>query len=136
MSGGVVRFGVSLPPDVAKEFDEVISRMGYKNRSKAILDAVKSFLAELKWTTGGSEKVVGSLSFLYDHEVKGLEDYLTDVEHEFRHVITATLHIHVGDKICHKIIAIEGSAEEIKKLALKIASKKGVEQLKVNIATL
>ncbi|MEM4575973.1 MAG: nickel-responsive transcriptional regulator NikR [Candidatus Nezhaarchaeales archaeon] len=136
MSGGVVRFGVSLPPDVAKEFDEVISKMGYKNRSKAILDAVKSFLAELKWTTGGSEKVVGSLSFLYDHEVKGLEDYLTDVEHEFRHVITATLHIHVGDKICHKIIAIEGSAEDIKKLALKIASKKGVEQLKVNIATL
>lgn len=133
---GVMRFGVSLPSDVAKEFDEVISKMGYKNRSKAILDAVKSFLAELKWTMGGSEKVVGSLSFLYDHEVKGLEDYLTDVEHGFRSIITAVLHIHVTDKICHKIIAVEGSADEIKKFALKLASKKGVEQLKVNVATI
>jgi len=131
---GVVRFGVSLPPDVAREFDEVTSKMGYKNRSKAILDAIKSFLADIKWTAGGSERVVGSLSFLYDHEVKGLEEYLTDVEHEFRSIITATLHIHVTEKLCHKIIAVEGSAEEIKRLALKIMSKKGVEQLKVNVA--
>jgi len=133
---GVVRFGISLPSDVAKEFDEMIDKMGYRNRSKAILDAVKSFLAELKWTTGGNEIVVGSLSFLYNHEVKGLEEYLTDIEHEFKDVVTATLHIHVSEKICHKIIAVKGPAEEIKRLALKIASKKGVEQLKVNISAL
>jgi CopG family nickel-responsive transcriptional regulator len=132
---GVVRFGVSLPPDVAREFDEVTSKLGYKNRSKAILDAIKLFLADIKWTAGGSEKVVGSLSFLYDHEVKGLEEYLTDVEHEFRSIITATLHIHITKRLCHKIIAVQGSAEEIKRLALKIMSKKGVEQLKVNVAT-
>lgn len=132
---GVVRFGVSLPAEVAKEFDEMIDRMGYRNRSKAILDAVKSFLAELKWTRGGSEPVVGSLSFLYNHEVKGLEEYLTDVEHEFKDVVTASLHIHVSEKICHKIIAVKGSAEDIKRLALKIGSKKGVEQLRVNISS-
>ncbi|MCS7139266.1 MAG: nickel-responsive transcriptional regulator NikR [Candidatus Nezhaarchaeota archaeon] len=130
----VARFGVSLPPDVAKEFDEVIGKMGYRNRSKAILDAIKSFLADLKWMSGGSETVVGSLSFLYNHEVKGLEEYLTDVEHEFRGVITATLHVHVSERLCHKIIAVRGSAEDIKRLALKVASKKGVEQLKINIS--
>jgi len=123
-----------LPPDVAREFDEVTSKLGYKNRSKAILDAIKSFLADIKWTAGGNGEVVGSLSFLYDHEVKGLEEYLTDVEHEFRSIITATLHIHVTERLCHKIIVVEGPAEEIKKLALKIMSKKGVEQLKVNVA--
>jgi len=123
-----------LPPDVAREFDEVTSKMGYKNRSKAILDAIRSFLADIKWTAGGNERLVGSISFLYDHEVKGLEEHLTNVEHEFRSIIAATLHIHVTEKLCHKIIAVEGSAEEIKRLALKIMSKKGVEQLKVNVA--
>ena len=40
----IVRVGVTFPPDLLKELDEAMDRMGYENRSKAIQDSVRSFL--------------------------------------------------------------------------------------------
>jgi len=37
----IKRVGVTFPPDLLKDFDEVIDAMGYENRSKAVQDAVR-----------------------------------------------------------------------------------------------
>ena len=36
----IVRVGVTFPPDLLKDFDKLINRIGYENRSKAIQDEV------------------------------------------------------------------------------------------------
>jgi CopG family nickel-responsive transcriptional regulator len=45
----IVRVGVTFPPDLLKEFDEIINKMGYESRSKAIQDAVRLYVSEKKW---------------------------------------------------------------------------------------
>ena len=35
----ITRAGVTFPPELLKDFDEIISKMGYESRSKAIQDA-------------------------------------------------------------------------------------------------
>ena len=45
----IVRVGVTFPPVLLKEFDEIAGKMGYKSRSKAIQDAVHLFVSEKKW---------------------------------------------------------------------------------------
>ena len=37
----ITRIGVTFPPDLLKDFDEITSKMGYESRSKAIQDAVR-----------------------------------------------------------------------------------------------
>jgi CopG family nickel-responsive transcriptional regulator len=45
---GIVRVGVTFPPELLAELDEVIEKMGYESRSKAIQDAVQLFVSEKK----------------------------------------------------------------------------------------
>ena len=42
----IVRVGVTFPPELLKDLDETIEEMGYESRSKAIQDAVTSFVTE------------------------------------------------------------------------------------------
>ena len=45
----VARVGVTFPPELLKDFDEIIGKMGYESRSKAIQDAVRLYVSERKW---------------------------------------------------------------------------------------
>ena len=45
----IVRIGVTFPPELLKDFDEITTKMGYESRSKAIQDAVRLYVSERKW---------------------------------------------------------------------------------------
>lgn len=45
----IVRIGVTFPPELLKDFDEITIRMGYESRSKAIQDHVRLYVSERKW---------------------------------------------------------------------------------------
>jgi metal-responsive CopG/Arc/MetJ family transcriptional regulator len=42
----ITRVGVTFPPDLLKDFDSIIDKMGYESRSKAIQDAVRHYVSE------------------------------------------------------------------------------------------
>ena len=42
----LTRTGVSIEDDLLKQFDRVIARRGYKNRSEAIRDLIRESLVE------------------------------------------------------------------------------------------
>jgi len=133
---GIVRVSVTFPPGLLKDFDEVINKMGYENRSKAVQDAVRLFVSERKWLQEEKGVQAGVLMLLYDHEVRGLEDALTDVQHHYAHVISSTMHIHLSERECLEAIAVKGDAAEIRKLSDELASKRGVKLLKTMIVSL
>ena len=133
---GIVRVSVTFPPELLKDFDEVINKMGYENRSKAVQDAVRLFVSERKWLQEEKGVQAGVLMLLYDHEVRGLEDALTDVQHHYAHVISSTMHIHLSERECLEAIAVKGDAAEIRKLSDELASKRGVKLLKTMIVSL
>ncbi|MCD6242330.1 nickel-responsive transcriptional regulator NikR [Candidatus Bathyarchaeota archaeon] len=126
----IIRVGVTFPPDLLKDFDEIISRMGYESRSKAVQDAVRAFISEYKWLREETGIRAGIIMVLYDHEVRGLEEALTDTQHDFSHVICSTLHIHLTERDCLEAIAVRGEAKEIRQLAEALTSKRGVKLLK------
>jgi CopG family nickel-responsive transcriptional regulator len=127
---GVSRFGVSVPPDLLMEFDEAIARMNY-DRSKAIQLAMRNFLAEYKWEYEEEGVVAGTVTLIYDHEVKGLEESLTDTQHLNRNVVNSALHVHLDEKNCLLVIAMKGQIKEIRNLTKELMSKRGIKQLKL-----
>ncbi|MEM0095618.1 MAG: nickel-responsive transcriptional regulator NikR [Candidatus Bathyarchaeia archaeon] len=132
----VVRVSVTFPPDLLRDFDEVIRKIGYENRSKAVQDAVRLFVSERKWLQEEKGLQAGVLMLLYDHEVRGLEEALTDVQHDYAHIISSTMHIHLTERECLEAIAVKGDAGEIRKLSDELSSKRGVKIMKTMIVSL
>ena len=86
----VTRIGVTFPPELLKDFDEIIGKMGYESRSKAIQDAVRLYVSERKWLKEEDTVQTGMLLMVYDHDVKGLDSELTETQHEHSSLITST----------------------------------------------
>jgi CopG family nickel-responsive transcriptional regulator len=132
----IVRVGVTFPPDLLRDFDETIGKMGYENRSKAVQDAVRMFVSEKKWLQEEKGTQAGVLMMLYDHEVRGLEDALTDVQHHHANVICSTMHIHLSERDCLEAIAVKGDAAEIRRLSDELTAKRGVKILKTMLISM
>ena len=126
----VTRFSVSLPPSLVEKLDEVWKNMHYENRSKAIHDAVRSFITEFEWRRGETGRITGAVLVLYYLDKPGLLDEITRVQHQFKNVISSTMHLHLENK-CLEIIAVEGSVQEIRSLSQVLMAKKGIKQVKV-----
>jgi CopG family nickel-responsive transcriptional regulator len=131
----IVRVGVTFPPDLLKEFDEIINKMGYESRSKAVQDAVRLYVSEKKWLREEKADQTGVLLMVYDHEVKGLESELTDTQHHHTRLISSTLHIHLSERDCLEAIAVKGKASEIRQLSDELTTKRGVKILKEMIVS-
>jgi len=121
-----VRFSISISPDLLEKFDQAIREKSYKSRSKAIRDLIVNFIVERAWEKS-DRKVMGSLTILYDHESRGLLDKLLDIQHERRENIISTMHTHLDERNCMEILAVRGYPDEIRALADKILSCKGVK---------
>jgi CopG family transcriptional regulator, nickel-responsive regulator len=133
----ITRVGVTFPPDLLKDFDEVTQKMGYASRSKAIQDAVSLFVSEKKWLQQDEDSPqTGILLMVYDHEARGLEAGLTEAQHHHSSVISSTMHIHISERDCLEAIAVRGKASEIRKLSNELTTKRGVKILKTMIVTL
>ncbi len=132
----IVRVGVTFPPQLLKEFDEITEKMGYESRSKAIQDAVRLFVSEKKWQKEEEKaKQTGILLMVYDHETRGLERELTETQHHHSDLISSTMHIHFGKRDCLEAIAVKGKASEIRHLSNELATKRGVKILKAMIVS-
>jgi CopG family nickel-responsive transcriptional regulator len=131
----VIRVGVTFPPELLKDFDEIINKMGYESRSKAIQDAVSLYVSDQKWIKEKDTVQTGIILMVYDHDSKGLESELTETQHEHSSIITSTLHIHVSERDCLEAIAVKGKASEIHHLGNELTTRRGVKILKTTIVT-
>lgn len=127
---GVRRFSVSVPPKLLEDFDKVIREMGYE-RSKAIRLAMQNFLTEYRWTSEEERVGVGALIMIYDHKTRGLEETLTEIQHEYLTMISSTTHIHLDERNCLEIVAVKGRGKSIQSLAKRLMVERGVKQLKL-----
>jgi CopG family nickel-responsive transcriptional regulator len=127
----VTRFSVSLPSPLVEELDEAWKSMGYENRSKAIHDALRSFITEFEWMREEAGRITGAVLVLYYLDRPVLLEEVTRAQHQFRDVILSTLHIHLEENKCLEIIAVKGGVHEVRGLAQTLMAKRGVKQVKV-----
>jgi CopG family nickel-responsive transcriptional regulator len=128
------RIGVAIESDLLAKFDALIARRGYTNRSEAFRDLIREELIEKAWEAPDS-KVVGTVTIVYDHHVRLLNEKLTDLQHEFYHHILSTLHVHLDHDNCLEVLVVRGRAAEVRKIADSLISTKGVKHGRLTITT-
>jgi len=120
------RFGVSMPHDLLREFDQAIAEAGYPNRSEAVRDVVRDYLTAKRWQVPDGE-VVGTLTLVYDHHTRELEPKLTDLQHEHTANVVCSTHVHLDHHNCIEVIVVKGQAEEVRRIADHLISTRGVK---------
>ncbi|MEW5951621.1 MAG: nickel-responsive transcriptional regulator NikR [Elusimicrobiota bacterium] len=130
--GKLKRFGVSLEDDLLLRFDEQIAKEKYPTRSKAISDLINSYLLEKSKMSG--ERVAAALSLVYDHRKRMISETLTDIQHEFHHLIISSQHIHLDHDNCFEIVVVKGKGSEIENLFNLLKGVKGVKNAYLTVA--
>jgi CopG family nickel-responsive transcriptional regulator len=119
------RFGVSMPALLLEQFDQLISRRGYSNRSEAIRDLVRESLVSAKWQEESGE-AVGVVTLVYRHDVRETADRLIELQHNHHAVVVASLHVHMNPEYCLEVIVVRGEREQVKCVADHLLAMRGV----------
>ena len=124
--GEVTRFGVSLGKKLLGQFDRLIVRKGYANRSEAIRDLIREALVREQWELG-TDDAVGTITLVYDHGTRDLADKLTDLQHAHYEAIVSTLHVHLDAHHCLEVLVLRGPARALKEIADRLIGTRGVK---------
>ncbi|MFH1545636.1 MAG: nickel-responsive transcriptional regulator NikR [archaeon] len=130
MEGKVKRISVSVPEELLKEFDELTTKKAYISRSKAIGDAIRSYIANYRWSEE-KKAGIGTISILYDHTIRGVTEKIVEVQHSFHSLISSNTHLHLDGKNCLEIIIVKSNPKKINELASKLQVLRGVKQAKL-----
>ncbi len=128
------RIGVAIDSDLLQKFDELIASRGYSNRSEAFRDLIRDELVERAWDNPDSE-VVGTVTLVYDHHVRLLNEKLTGMQHTHFHQILSSLHVHLDHDNCLEVLVVRGKASDVKTIADAIISTKGVKHGRLTITS-
>ena len=129
----LVRFGVSLDHHLLDDFDELIRRRKYTNRSEALRDLIRDTLVGEEWIE--NKETVGTVTFVYDHHVRDLSRKLTDIQHDFQGLILSGMHVHLDHDHCLEVLVMKGKGSEVKKVSDALVSVKGVKHGKLTMTT-
>jgi len=130
----ITRFGVSIPQDLVRAFDGRIRRKGYRTRSEAIRDIMREYLVSGEWESGRAP-VVGTITIVYDHETRELTHALTELQHQYHDAISCSTHVHLDDHNCLEVIVVKGRGDQVRAIADKLISTRGVKHGKLVCTT-
>jgi len=119
------KFGIYIPRELANDLERIMNTLGISSKSALVREALRQYLIEHRWKV--AKEAVGIIGVIYNHEVSGVDEELTNIQHNFLDIIVSTLHVHLSREKCMLAIAVRGSAERIKHLIGKLSTVKGVE---------
>jgi len=128
------RIGVAIDSGLLSQFDALLEQRGYTNRSEAFRDLIRDELVEKAWESPNSQ-VVGTVTLVYDHHVRMLNEKLTSIQHEHHHSILSTLHVHLDHDNCLEVLVVRGKSAVVRNIADTLIGTKGVKHGRLTITT-
>lgn len=132
--GRTIRFGVSLDSDLLDKFDALCEERCYQTRSEAIRDLIRNTLVQQEWEDDHREQA-GTLTLVYDHHKSDLAQRLIEIQHDAHDLIVTSLHVHLDHDNCLEVLVLKGPADDVRTLAQRLTSTKGVKHGKLSLAT-
>jgi CopG family nickel-responsive transcriptional regulator len=131
------RITISLDEALAREFDALIARRGYQNRSEAFRDLLREHLeaARQNEDAGGAGQCVANLSYVYDHHARDLAERLTRLQHDHHDLTVATMHAHLDHDNCLESVILRGPTASVRAFADALTAERGVRHGRINIVS-
>ena len=122
----LMRFGVSMDKRLLAALDAIVERRHYANRSEAIRDLVRAEQVRESWEKAEGP-VVGTLTLVYDHHVREVNERLVNLQHEHGDIVHSAMHIHLTHRMCLEVIVLRGKPRQVQELADRLIAARGVK---------
>ena len=129
------RITISLDEDLARDFDALIARKGYQNRSEAVRDLLRSHIQGALQAERQSGQCVASLSYVYNHHERDLAERLTGIQHGHHDLTVATMHVHLDHDNCLETVVLKGATTAVRSFAESVCAERGVRHGQVNVVS-
>ncbi|MBI3118845.1 MAG: nickel-responsive transcriptional regulator NikR [Candidatus Hydrogenedentes bacterium] len=134
MKPAVCRFSISMDPELAEQLDTLTGAKGFANRSQAVAHMVRDELVDF-YAHQGRHEVAGTVTLVFDHHHRDLQHRLTNIQHDFQKRIISVMHVHLDHHNCMEVLAVRGPAEEVRKLADRLTTVKGIKHGTLTLTT-
>jgi CopG family transcriptional regulator, nickel-responsive regulator len=128
----VARFSISIPSGLASQLDQMVDKRGFKNRSQAVAEMVRTQLGELSAETG-TETMAGTITLVYDYRKRNLQTTLSAIQHKYYLMIVTSQHVHLEQHQYLEVLLVQGPAKQLHKLADELITTKGVRHGKLQL---
>ena len=117
---------ISAPDELLERFDEAMGLKGFRSRSDAVREAMRSFVDEAEWDSiEGENQIV--ITMVYD-EV-GPRGELSVLQHRYEE-IQMMLHLHLEKGQCMEVFIARGPNSRLREILGKIRKVRGVRSIR------
>lgn len=117
---------ISVSEELLNRFDEVMTGKGFRSRSDAMRESMRSFVDEAEWASAEGENQI-VITMIYD-EV-GPRGELSILQHRYEE-IQMMLHLHLEKGQCMEVFIARGENSRLKEILTKIRKVKGVRSIR------
>lgn len=130
------RLTISMDDDLAADFDTLMRRKGYANRSEAFRDMLRRELGEMSAAADRDGECVAVLSYVYDHHERQLASRLAGMQHDHHDLTVSTMHTHLSHDECVESVILRGEVARIERFAESVIAQTGVRHGRLNLIPL
>ena len=130
----VTRFSISMPSSLVGSLDRMVETAGFANRSQAVAKLVRDSLVD-HHAAASNREIAGTITLVYDHHKPHLQELLTAIQHDHHAQIISTVHVHLDHDNCLEVLVVRGKARQVKIIADKLITAKGVKHGKLTVTT-
>lgn len=129
----VRRITISVDEDLALDFDNLIARHGYENRSEAFRDLLRGRIEGERKTRSSTGFCVGTVSFVYDYQERDLASRLAALQHGHHDMTIASMQVHLDHDTCLETVVLRGRMKEVSAFADRLIAESGVRHGNMHI---
>jgi CopG family transcriptional regulator, nickel-responsive regulator len=120
------RITITIDSDLLADIDRFMQMRGYEARSEVFRDLLRAGLERASEEGGGEGDCVAALTYVYDHEMRGLSKRLCDTGHEHHDLVLTTLHVHLNHESCMEVAILRGKTSDVRHYAEHLTAERGV----------
>ena len=117
---------MSVTDELLGKFDQTLTGRGFRSRSDAMREAMRSFVDEAEWDSSEGENQI-VITMIYD-EV-GPRGELSVLQHRFEE-IQMMLHLHLEKGQCMEVFIARGPNGRLREILGRIRKIKGVRSIR------
>jgi CopG family nickel-responsive transcriptional regulator len=117
---------MSVEQELLRRFDGVLAAKGFRSRSDAFREAMRSFVDEAEWDAGDGENQI-VITMIYDE--LGPRGELSVLQHRYEE-IQMMLHLHLEKGQCMEVFIARGPNHRLREILGRIRKIRGLRSIR------
>jgi CopG family transcriptional regulator, nickel-responsive regulator len=128
----VERITITIDDDLLQAVDSLMAQRGYTSRSEAFRDIVREMTVRQR-ASNPRTPCIATLSYVYDHAVRGLASRVTQAHHDHHDISVASLHVHLDHDACLEVSVLKGETGTVTAFANTLVTQRGVRHAQLHV---